>query len=233
MRAEQTTPPVADRFSLKPLFIYVALFFAVWSLRATVLYSIDRGIQPELAKRLYSEAAKILIWTVPVFIYLRVRGENSLAFLKLNTPIRLNALVVAILLSAAYLGGMLLFAHFVEGKNLSALTRAGGAEILLALLNVSVSPVSEEILFRGFILTTLRERLRFVSANLITSLLFTMIHWPYHLWAGMPLPRLAMMSVSLFIIGYLLGYLVKLTNSLWPSVGAHVANNFLVSFLRP
>src|SRR5437867_10108428 len=101
MRAERTTPPVADCFSLKPLFIYVALFFAVWSLRATVLYSIDRSLQPELAKRLYSEAAKIIIWTVPVLIYLKARGKNSLAFLKLNTPVRRNALLVAIILSAA------------------------------------------------------------------------------------------------------------------------------------
>jgi len=111
-------------------------------------------------------------------------------------------------------------------------TRATWDVFLFTTAVLLLGSAGEEILFRGFILTTLRERLRFVPANLITSLLFTMIHWPYHLWAGMPLPRLAMLSVSLFIIGYLLGYLVKLTNSLWPSVGAHIANNFLVGFLR-
>jgi len=34
-------------------------------------------------------------------------------------------------------------------------------------------------------------------------------------------------SVSIFGIGLLLGYLVRRTNSLWPSVVTHMLNNFI------
>ncbi len=225
--------PTSNRPGLKPILIYTAIFFAVWSLRATILYSIDRGIQSGVAKWFYSETAKILIWTVPVFIYLKATGrQEPLAFLKLTTPVPRRALWLAVAVIIGYLGGMLIFAHLVEGKNLSALFHTSGSEILLRLLQTSVSPFSEELLYRGFILTTLSERLRFWQANVITTLLFVLIHWPYYLWAQGFTPWLVTFSIGIFIIGLILGWLVKLTNSLWPSVGMHIANNFLVSFLR-
>ena len=41
-----------------------------------------------------------------------------------------------------------------------------------------------------------------------------------------------MMSLSVFALGLLLGYLVKITGSLWPAVAVHVLNNVLVAVLE-
>ena len=40
-----------------------------------------------------------------------------------------------------------------------------------------------------------------------------------------------MMSLSVFVVGVLLGYLLRLTGSLWPCVTVHVLNNISVSLL--
>ena len=100
------------------------------------------------------------------------------------------------------------------------------------LLGVAFSPVSEEIFYRGFILSELGERMGFWSANLLTSVLFVSIHWPYWIWSVGFNPSMAMISVAIFTLSLFLGYLVKLTDSIWPAVAAHILNNFIASFLR-
>ena len=38
-------------------------------------------------------------------------------------------------------------------------------------------------------------------------------------------------AVSVFVLGAFFGYLVKQTNSLWPSIAAHVVNNLIETLL--
>jgi membrane protease YdiL (CAAX protease family) len=94
------------------------------------------------------------------------------------------------------------------------------------------SPISEEILFRGFVLNKLAERLKFWMANLLTAVLFTLIHWPFWIWRNGLNGWLIQTSAGIFLLAILLGYVVKLTNSLWPAVAVHIANNFLAHFLH-
>jgi membrane protease YdiL (CAAX protease family) len=73
--------------------------------------------------------------------------------------------------------------------------------------------------------------LSFWSANLVQAALFTSIHWPNWLWVGGFHWSLVMTSVSIFLLGLLLGWLTRRTNSIWPAVAAHILNNFLAAFL--
>ena len=101
-----------------------------------------------------------------------------------------------------------------------------------ALAFIFFSPISEEILFRGFILNKLGETLRFWTANLLTAVLFTLIHWPFWLWRNGFQVGMLQTSAGIFLLAILLGYVVRLTNSLWPAVAVHVANNLLAHFLH-
>lgn len=207
--------------------IFVVLFFVAWAFRATVFYSFDNTIQPEVARHIYSNALKFVIWVVTAFIYIRhIDKRNPLEYLKLTTPIQKNNLLYAVIFILLYFSGILFFELFILEKALSSNVSS------LALVSTSVSSFFEEILFRGFILNKLRESLNFWAANSITALLFVLIHYPHWLWMRGFDGQILIDSINIFILACFLGYLVKKSNSLLPSIVAHIGNNFLASLFR-
>lgn len=213
--------------------LFLALFFIVWALRATLFYFIDEGIQSPLLKSVYSNAIKFALWVIPAVAYVAlVKRREPLRFLRISTRVEGKRLLYAAAAIALYFAGVIVFERFTSGKTLASLFNSSAAEWLAVLLGVAFSPVSEEILYRGFILRELGERMGFWSANLLTSVLFVLIHWPYWIWATGFKLSMAITSVTIFILSLFLGYLVKLTGSIWPSVAAHILNNFVASFLR-
>lgn len=216
-----------QRTTLAPILIYAAVFLAAWALRATVLYRFDAAIASEVWRHAYSNAVKLALWVVPAWLYLRlVDRTNPPRHLKLTT--RPANATFAFAATVVYLGAILLFAVFAQGRRLTP-HGAGG----VALASTVVSSLSEEILFRGFFLNELRERLSFVAANIMTATLFALVHLPNWLWTRGAGVAVLSDLVGVFVFACFLGYLLKKTDSLWFSFGAHAANNVLVSFLRP
>lgn len=215
------------------LAVFILLFFAVWGLRATVLFPLDQRVEPPALRAVYGHAWKFAVWVVPAFVYVRARlGRPPLRFMKLTTRPRAKGVALAAAAAVLFFAGIILFEAFTSGRNLGPLYRAGLPAVAATLLAVAVSPVWEEIMFRGFLLNALWERAGFWRANLLTALLFVLVHWPHWLWAGGWRPSLVAVSASIFILALFLGLVLRWTNSLWPCVFVHVANNFLSSFLR-
>lgn len=216
-----------------PLVVYLSLFFCVWALRATALFFVDENIRTDFGKAVYSNAVKLLVWVLPAFLYLKLyERRRPLRYLKLSTRPALNGLALAALASILFFSAVVIFERFTSGRNLESLYRASASAIGLALLSVLVSPLLEEILFRGFVLGELRERMSFLRADLLSAALFVLAHWPYWLWANGFSKAMLGTSLSIFILAVFLGYVLKWTNSLWPCVAVHVFNNFLNAFLR-
>jgi membrane protease YdiL (CAAX protease family) len=216
-----------SRPTLKPILIYVGLFFFVWTIRATVLFRVDAGIASEVWRNVYSNVVKFAVWVVPVFFYLKcVEGREPFRYLKLTTKPERRSLPLAFVIVIAYFSLVLITSLFVQGKHVSVNFNA------VALASTAVSSFSEEIMFRGFLLNELRERVRFWPANLLTALLFALIHVPNWLWTRGFQTTMMFDLVGIFALACLLGYLLRKTNTLWVCVGAHVFNNILASLLR-
>jgi len=74
--------------------------------------------------------------------------------------------------------------------------------------------------------------LRFCKSNVISAALFMLTHVPY--WVsknGLSGPVLKDLA-NVFLLGCLFGWVIKKTNSLWPAIGAHIANNFLSGLIH-
>lgn len=82
----------------------------------------------------------------------------------------------------------------------------------------TVVPVSEEILYRGFIFTALRHHIGMPGAALVTSLVFAALH--FYGWIGL---------VNVFLGGLVLVYVFEHSGSLWPAVIVHAVNNITVT----
>ena len=219
-----------NRLQLKPLAIYIAIFLLIWSLRATVFISIDEGIESGLWKNVYSNAIKLALWVLPALITLRVWRCPPFKYVKLTTRVELRGLMIAVLVVAAWLTAVIIVEATLAGKTISNMLFH--KDWLMILAGVIVSPILEEILFRGFFLNGLNESLGFWKSNVISAAAFMLVHVTY--WVsknGLSGPVLKDLA-NVFLLGCLFGWVMKKTNSLWPAIGAHIANNFLSGLIH-
>jgi CAAX protease family protein len=212
---------------------YLLVFYLAWGVRATLFFPIDQGIPSQELRQLYAQILRILIWVVPVFWYLRsVDRVDPLPYLRLNTPVRRGQLVPALALAAGYLALGMLFNDLISGGKVAIDAPVTLRQRLQILIFLPIAPIAEEILYRGFILRKFEERYRFRTANLITAVLFAAIHWPNWVYVSGIHQRLILMTATIVIFGYFLGYLVKKTDSLWPAIATHTVNNLLFAVIH-
>ncbi len=100
----------------------------------------------------------------------------------------------------------------------------GGTNLLLTFVSLVVlPPIVEEMVFRGFILTSLLGRMKTIFAVLITSALFATAHLEF----GSGQPLLWVAAIDTFVLSLVLCYLRLKTNNLWASVFLHALKNGL------
>ena len=113
-----------------------------------------------------------------------------------------------------------------EGMKQALNVSAQPAQLLAALLVMAVlAPLVEELVFRGLLYGWLESRWGSTVAFIVSSLAFAAAHYEWkHIVLVLPL-------------GLLFGYLRRRTNSLVPSLVAHMANNGVAvaaaAFLAP
>ncbi|MGE0093613.1 MAG: lysostaphin resistance A-like protein [Alphaproteobacteria bacterium] len=80
-----------------------------------------------------------------------------------------------------------------------------------------LSPIAEELVFRGVLFAWLRRYVNFWIAGLASALVFALAH-------GIP-----DIILPTAILGLLFAWIYERTGSLWPAMLAHVAHNLLVT----
>ena len=217
----------------KTFLVFLFIFYITWVARGTVVYAaIDLSIPDETNRLIFSNLVKFMVWVVPATIYiLWLERANPLTAMKISTPIDKRGLLIGIGISLLYFVITLASEKFKSGRTLEPLLQASAGVWLTMLAQVFFSPISEEIMFRGFVLPHLSSRMAFWEANALQAALFTAIHWPNWIWVNGFQPKVVALSISVLVIGLLLGWLLRRTNSIWPPVAVHIINNFLVGFL--
>lgn len=81
--------------------------------------------------------------------------------------------------------------------------------------------ISEEILFRGYILSTLPKNMAYVFRNILVSTMFACLHFlnPDYIsiWT----------FISAFLMSLFFGYVIKITGDLWITIAFHVLWNMI------
>ncbi len=218
----------------KTFVIFFLIFYLTWVVRGTVFYNaIDLSIPDEGARLLFSNIVKFLVWVLPAIAYLLwLERANPLTTMKISTPVDKRGLLIGIVVSILYFTLVLVSEKFKTGRTLAPLLDASAGVWMMTLAQVFFSPIFEEMMFRGFVLPKLSSHMEFWWANVIQALLFMAMHLPNWITVNGFQPKLLGMSASVLVIGLLLGWLLRRTNSLWPPVVVHIINNFLVSFLK-
>lgn len=214
-------------------FTFFGLFYIAWIFRATWFYSkVDAFISNPWTAVLFSDLIKIMLWVMPAVFYItRLDQQDPRKVMRINTRVDLQGMKLAGVVTVLYFTGVFTTEYFLSHRTLRPLFESSLPHLLNVLFMMFISPFAEEFLFRGFVLPKLQETHRFWSANIWQSFLFTAMHWPFWIWSTGINTALLLLTVSLFAIGLLLGWITQRTNSIWPAIGVHILNNFLVSFL--
>lgn len=115
----------------------------------------------------------------------------------------------------AYLLFAMLYSLLILQPEQEDIAKAFGTVPVQILLIAILAPVSEEILFRGFLYGGLRERLSRIPAALIAGVIFGALHALTGLSAVPPL----------IFFGFVLCLLYEKTGSIWPPILLHMINN--------
>lgn len=171
---------------------------------------VDSGLSPKLTMFYY------LVQMLPPIIYViwarrkaGRRGGIHFGIGRMNAPMLLWGVVLLLSSSVVIEPLLVLF----PPESYDAVTNVIGRGFWSIMSVVVCAPLLEEVLFRGLIFESCRERFGGGGAVLISALLFGLIH------------GVAVQVINAFIVGIILGYIYLRTRSLANVIILHAINN--------
>lgn len=99
----------------------------------------------------------------------------------------------------------------------SDLVLPGALSILTVIALAVITPIAEEVFFRGFVLRGLVNRWGMAPGIIVSAAIFAGLHFQ---------PSII---IPVFITGLLLGALYWQTGSIWPGIGVHAGQNLIAT----
>ncbi len=231
--AEQKLPSFSRvQLVLYPLLV-IGLFFAT---SLAIGLAVQRGIfrQGTLPLALLTYALNFVLFAGGAYLLAVRPGKLTWAELGIAPPrwrwlwLLLAVGVTLILLPLRGLIGVIVQQWFGGGLEAmqSRLDLLLGSELswprfFVTLLGAGLlAPVAEELFFRGFLYTALRQRIGIAAAVTISSLVFAVGH----------IDALGVVAAS-FVIAIALALAYEYTRSLWVAIAIHAFNNSLATVL--
>lgn len=180
-------------------FLFLLIF---WSIsRLILLPALEKTLpNTSLFYALCEAILKGVIWIVPVYVILKLQKLNPISFLKLNSNM-VKGISFGLLLGIAFL-----VINIVKTKNFNI--HITYSDFINTFLVVGII---EEIAFRGYIMQKLKLYMGFIGANIITSLMFAIIHIPISINNHNIDP---LYFVQVGILSLIFGYFFEETDSL-------------------
>ena len=203
-----------EKLGWKKPVLFVLLFFVIWVIRVFIYKYVDLGIESLALATVSSVLWKTVVWIIfPVLYIVFVDKKNPLEYLKLSG----NAKKAVIWSLVAIAVGIVWQFTLLVLKLDSTFTDLHGV-----FLAIWVAGTCEEVLFRGFFLRKFGEFMSFTKAMLATSLLFVFVHIPsWLIFMGYSPRDVLFNGLYVFFISLIFSMLVKVSNSLYPSIVFH------------
>jgi len=203
--------------------IFVVIFFIAWSVQRLFIRPMFLAPLDGLTFELIDSGMKILMWICPaVWMLKRYKGEMWLDLKEMftNKPSWWMTIAYLILIGIiAFLVGIVMGEGFRMREDFS---------LVMLIAPVLVAGITEELVFRGFILNSLLEKTRKGFAIAIDAVLFALIHYPIWIYLGFDLPTLLINSAFSIFFSVVLTHSFLKTKNLLVPVAMHMFYNFLI-----
>ena len=162
---------------------------------------------------------KVALWGIPAYLYPKlVGGAEPNDFLLLKSAPRGKW----IYLSAVFL---ILYSILLSGGKV----QVHSISIFFLVSAVVISPIVEEIAFRGVLLQALNQRWSFNISNSVTAMAFILYHVPLWLARGHGVSIMACLWLAFF--SWWMGYFLLKSKSLWTCIIIHAVQNLVLGIL--
>ncbi|GAM12182.1 CAAX amino terminal protease family [Mesobacillus selenatarsenatis SF-1] len=205
------------------IWVYFIAFYTLWCIRELWLNLYLDSID-SVPGAVTSAIIKIIIWVIPVILLVIIMEKRN--------PFSYLGLLYNVKNGLKWIGWASLVLLFYSILNITLLKNSIDFQLeLREWLNVVLLVgITEEIVFRGFLLRKLMDSFRFWIANAITALLFVSIHFPIWFYKGQfEFPYIFSSILTVFVLGIIFGFIYKKSKSLWSVIIIHSLYNLLVS----
>ena len=218
-----------NRELAKTYLIFLAVFYLVWTLKELVLHPFVNQYIPDgsvLQQLLFSGILKNLCWTLPALLL--IRKYNQDLYIPepdlFRNPVNIKQVAGIVALVILYcLGNSLIYHHgfyFVS-------------ENLKECVSFIFVGITEEFVFRGFLLNvTLTEKNK-PFAIAVNSILFLCIHFPIWILYGNFIPYFANFSfIGIILLSIFFSWSFLKFKSIWVPVCLHMVWDIAVTLLN-
>ncbi|MDF2460777.1 MAG: exosortase E/protease, system [Candidatus Saccharibacteria bacterium] len=173
----------------------------------------------------YWTVAKLLVWVVYPLLYWRAPLREQLKFIGVRRPG--PGMVWGVGATAAWLA-LSAVLMVMSGRYLGS-----DVNVPIFIYSVLLTPVFEEVMFRGYIQSALRaQNIRFAYVNMAAAGLFVLIHCVGWSFQGTLMNNLVSVVPALFCLSLIFGYIRERSGSLLAPIILHIGNNGFASLLR-
>lgn len=204
--------------------IYVFALYAAW----IFAWLLERQLEyhfaffaSAMAQTIFWIMMKMLLWILPSVILIHLSGRT------LRETINIKHIKSVVFWGGGtglVLGGITLLTRLFSHQPLFSFA------LSWSFFNgVIVSPIVEEITFRGAVLGVLQKKFSFAVSNVFTALMFLGAHLPGWYFQGVLKANLLNPmdgALSVFLLGLVFGYVAHKSKSVAGSTIAHMLNNF-------
>jgi membrane protease YdiL (CAAX protease family) len=175
---------------------------------------------------------------VSVMGWLSIRHRRAIPALALNLRKPVDAAIgfglgiviyfVAVLGIAQVIGWLLdrIAGHSIQSPDQLPTSLTGFPLVLTGFLVIVCAPVAEELLFRGMLFRSLRDRHGFWPGAIVSSVLFGLVHWQ-----GSPWESSVLLVSTLMFVGLGLASLYEWRRNILTNMAAHAGFNVVGFFL--
>ncbi len=210
--AAESKGPEFEHGALAVIALY-AVHLAVWGLSALAAYGLSSaGIEARILAN--SEIHRIVAWTIVVYGAVRISRSPWREVAPRSQFARRSLIpLVVFCWSSTILVAQTAYLAFSAPQEDVAIQWRQVFEPASLFGMLIVAPITEELLFRGWMLRGFRAHYSTRTAVLLSSVMFAAVHW------GLPQMTLA------FLVGIFNAWLVIRTQSIVPAIVAHLAIN--------
>jgi len=207
--------------------VYLIIFFAIWTVRELVIQPVFLSSLDALMQQILGQTIKLLVWTLPAILLIRHFRDDMLVGLKemfFTKPQWFKDAYILLLVFVPFLGAWIASGQIAIDPDLEP-TRLIGAVFFVG--------ITEEIVFRGFLLNAFLKRMKMPYAVALDAVLFTLIHYPIWIYRGHDFSVFLTNSIAVLLISAFFAYSFIKTRNILVPIALHMIWNLLtIVFVR-
>jgi len=202
---------IPKKLSIKTIIVSYIVFLSGWTFR---VFCIDLSALNEYVSWTIGFLIHFVWWLLFAFFFIKRYDEDlKISFKEMvTTKPKLKMLLLLFVFAVAYNIGV----FFLNSKGFGTTMKL--YDLIITVLSVGIF---EESVFRGWFLNAIAHFTSERKANLISSALFVLIHYPTWISHGYGVVAILCNSIAIYGLGLIFGWIFRKNKSIWTGAIFH------------